>query len=95
MIVSIYGSKSATTPSLTEYLVLAVEWAIAADPCPASLENNPRLTPIIIVFKKAITAPAPIPDICAGGLNAIEKIVLKDEPTFSKLFKTINKAVKT
>ena len=95
MIVSIYGSSKATTPSLTAYGVFAVEWAIAADPCPDSLENNPLFTPIIIVFKKEMNAPAAIPiagSLMEGGLNAIVKIVLKDSPTLSKLVRMINNA---
>ena len=83
MMVSIYGSKRATTPSLTAYGVFAVECAIAADPWPASLENNPRFTPIIIVLRNAINAPAVIPAISAGGLKAILKIVPNDSPTLS------------
>ena len=86
IIVSIYGSKRATTPSLTAYGVFAVECAIAADPCPDSLENNPLFTPIIMVFKNEINAPAATPiagSLIEGGLNAIVKIVLKDSPTCS------------
>ncbi len=37
--VSIKGSNKATMPSLAGYLVLTAEWAIAAEPAPASFEN--------------------------------------------------------
>ena len=39
--VSIYGPSIATAPSRTECFVFAVECAMAADPCPASLEYKP------------------------------------------------------
>ncbi len=37
--VSINGSKSATTPSDAGYFVRTAEWAMAAEPAPASLEK--------------------------------------------------------
>ena len=37
--VSTNGSNNATTPSLTGSLVLEAEWAIEAEPTPASLEK--------------------------------------------------------
>ena len=40
--VSMNGSSSATMPSLTGSSVLAAEWAIAAEPIPASFENTAR-----------------------------------------------------
>ena len=46
-IVSMNGSKRATTPSSTGSDVLAAEWAIAAEPMPASFEKTARLIPII------------------------------------------------
>ena len=45
MSVSISGSSSATTPSETGSSVLAAEWAMGAEPWPASLEKRPRWTP--------------------------------------------------
>ena len=44
-IVSMKGSRPATTPSRTGSSVLAAEWAIGAEPCPASEENKARLMP--------------------------------------------------
>ena len=98
IIVSIYGSNKATTPSLVEYGVFAVEWAIAAEPWPDSLENKPLFTPINIVFKNAINAPEATPVAGTskdGGLNAMVNMVLKELPTWSKFVITINKAQKT
>ena len=46
-IVSMNGSSRDTTPSSTGFLTLAAEWAIAAEPIPASFENTARLTPMI------------------------------------------------
>ncbi len=43
--VSMNGSSSATMPSRTGYGVRAAEWAIAAEPAPASLENAARRNP--------------------------------------------------
>ena len=42
-IVSINGSSKATVPSSTGWETLAAEWAIAADPIPASFENTALL----------------------------------------------------
>ena len=36
--VSMNGSRSDTSPSLTGSLARAAAWAMGADPCPASLE---------------------------------------------------------
>ena len=41
--VSINGSRPATTPSRTGSLVWTAEWAIGAEPCPASEENKALL----------------------------------------------------
>ena len=40
--VSIKGSNKATKPSEAEYFVFTAEWAIEAEPAPASLENAAR-----------------------------------------------------
>ena len=45
MMVSINGSKIETIPSETGSLALAAACAIGAEPCPASFEKSPRLTP--------------------------------------------------
>ena len=37
--VSMKGSNNATTPSEAGYFVFTAEWAIAAEPAPASFEN--------------------------------------------------------
>ena len=50
--VSINGSSKATMPSLTGSWVLAAEWAMAADPAPASLEKQARLAPMTKTPKK-------------------------------------------
>ena len=43
--VSMNGSSNATIPSRIGYWVRAAEWAIAAEPAPASLENAARWNP--------------------------------------------------
>ena len=45
--VSMNGSSSATWPSVEGSLVLTAEWAIEADPMPASLEKAARWKPTI------------------------------------------------
>ena len=45
--VSMNGSSKATIPSDAGYLVLTAEWAMAADPAPASFENAALLNPVI------------------------------------------------
>ena len=45
--VSIKGSNKATKPSEAGYLVLTAEWAIEAEPAPASFEKAARLNPVI------------------------------------------------
>ena len=52
-IVSINGPNIATSPSLTGSVVLAAPWAIVSVPVPASFENMPLRTPIIIKLPKA------------------------------------------
>jgi hypothetical protein len=69
--VSMNGSSSATTPSDTGSSVLAAEWAMGAEPWPASLEKRPRRTPHISVSRNA---PVPVPATPAAGLNASVKI---------------------
>ena len=44
-IVSMKGSRPATMASRTGSLVLAAEWAIGEEPCPASFENSARFIP--------------------------------------------------
>ena len=65
--VSINGSNKATKPSEAGYLVFTAEWAIEAEPAPASFEKAARLKPTI---KTPMTPPTPI----AFGLNASETI---------------------
>ena len=43
--VSMKGSSSDTMPSETGSSPRAAAWAMGAEPCPASFENKPRLTP--------------------------------------------------
>ena len=45
MTVSMNGSSRATKPSVTGRRVLTAEWAIAAEPSPASLEKAARWKP--------------------------------------------------
>ena len=66
--VSMKGPSIATRPSRTGSSTLAVECAMAADPCPASLENSPRLSPHVKVIQ--IVAPAADPPTMLVGLNA-------------------------
>ena len=72
--VSINGSKSATNPSDAEYLVLTAEWAIDAEPAPASFENAALWKP---TNKTPIIEPTPK----AVGLNA--SVIIK--PTASSI----------
>ncbi len=74
IIVSTNGSNEATKPSCTGCSVLAAACAIGADPWPASFENKPRLTPIVIVLIK--TAPAN-PPVAAVPVKASVTIILK------------------
>ena len=67
--VSINGSNNATSPSDAEYLVLTAEWAIEADPAPASLEKAALLNP---TNNTPITLPTPT----AVGLNA--SVIIKE-----------------
>jgi hypothetical protein len=66
--VSMNGSSRATRPSLAGCLVFTAEWAIGAEPRPASLENAARLKPMI-------SAPS-TPPATPSGLNAPSMIVL-------------------
>ena len=65
--VSMRGSRRATTPSETGSGVLAAAWAMGAEPCPASLEKSPRRTPHMRVTTKT---PAPTPATPAWGSKA-------------------------
>jgi len=58
--VSTIGPTDATRPSLMGYFVLAAAWAMAADPCPASLENKPRYTPHLRARKNEEPANPPV-----------------------------------
>ena len=64
--VSINGSSKETIPSVTGSLVLTAEWAIGAEPIPASLENTALLNPKIKTPKK--------PPVTPSGENAPTKI---------------------
>ena len=65
--VSINGSNKATNPSDAEYFVFTAEWAMDAEPAPASLLNAALLNP---TNKTPIKPPTPI----AVGLKASLKI---------------------
>ena len=62
--VSINGSRSATKPSDAAYFVLTAEFAIDAEPAPASFENAARLKP---TKRTPIMLPTPI----VVGLKAL------------------------
>ena len=65
--VSIKGSMPATTASRTGSLVLAAEWAMGDDPCPASLENRARFIP----YRKAYPAVPPMKaPVISWGMKA-------------------------
>src|SRR5699024_12403557 len=66
MTVSMKGSSRATKPSEIGRRVLTAEWAIGAEPIPASLEKAERWKPMIMT---PMTPPA-----MPCGLNAPEKI---------------------
>ncbi len=74
--VSIKGSSKATTPSSTGWETLAAEWAMAAEPIPASLEKTARFTPIIRIPRNP---PSP-----ASKENALSKISTKAAGICSK-----------
>ena len=59
-IVSINGSSRETIPSVTGSSVLTAEWAIEAEPIPASLENTARWKPIIMAPSAPPATPSPV-----------------------------------
>jgi len=65
--------------------VRTAEWAIVAEPRPASLENTARWKPMII----APSAPPPTP----SALNAPESICSKAQPSASRLVKSSSAAI--
>ena len=79
-IVSINGSKIATIPSLTGCSAFAAAWAMGAEPCPASLENNPRLTPLLKAY--AMVAPKKPPE-AADPLKTSAKMLINEGIIFS------------
>ena len=87
MIVSINGPSIATKPSLTGSVVFAAPCAIVSVPVPASLENIPRRTPIIIMLpsappetalpvKASLIISANTPGISAIFLERIKKAAI-------------------
>ncbi len=66
-------------PSDTGSGARAEEWAIGAEPCPASFENRPRLTPLFIA--NAIDAPIN-PPTAAVPVNTVEKSEIMDGMMF-------------
>ena len=73
--VSISGSSRDTNPSVIGSLVRTAEWAMAAEPTPASFENAARLNPWISAPTRPPATPKP--------LNAPSKIWPKAQPTLS------------
>ena len=58
--VSMNGSSSETMPSVIGSLVRTAEWAMAAEPTPASLEKAARLKPWIKAPTKPPATPSPV-----------------------------------
>ncbi len=83
IIVSINGTKIATSPSETGSFVFAAPCAIVSVPDPASFENKPLLTPILIIVPIA-------PPATALPLNASEIISEKTLGTSWIFFKIID-----
>ena len=71
IIVSMKGSNIDTMPSSIGFSVLEEACAIGADPCPASLEYKPLLTPLV---KAAATEAPKKPPTAAVGVNTCIKI---------------------
>ena len=85
--VSINGSSNATIPSLTGSSVFAAEWAMAAEPSPASLEKTARRKPMMMT---------PImPPVIPSGEKAPCQIAAKAAGIASKFNARISKAVST
>lgn len=74
--VSMNGSSSATWPSVEGSLVLTAEWAIEAEPMPASLEKAARWNP-------TMSTPT-TPPLMTSGLNEPETMSPKAPGTFSR-----------
>jgi hypothetical protein len=85
--VSTKGSSSATVPSVTGSLVRTAEWAIAAEPTPASLENAARRKPWI-------SAPT-TPPVTPRPVKAPAKICPKAQPIICQFMARISSAVTT
>ena len=83
--VSIKGSNNDTIPSVMGSFVLTDEWAIAADPMPASLENTARWKPIIIVPNTPPATPSPVNappkmlPMATGSADALSRIVIREK----------------
>ena len=58
--VSMNGSSSETTPSVTGSFVRTAEWAMDAEPMPASFENTARWNPMIRAPNAPPTTPSPV-----------------------------------
>ena len=86
MIVSINGSNRATVPSSTGFETFAAEWAIAADPIPASFENTARLIPMMSTPRN--------PPKAASGWNAWLIINWKADGIEPRLENKMNKQAK-
>ncbi len=72
----------ATIPSETGSCAFAASWAIGAEPCPASFEKSPRLTPRL----KANEMLAPRnPPVAAEPVNKSLPIGMMDGMIFSML----------
>src|SRR5690606_1689310 len=73
--VSMNGSHRATRPSVIGSLVLTAEWAMEAEPMPASLENAAR-------WKPTISTPM-MPPMPASGVKAPPMIALNAAGTMA------------
>ena len=58
--VSMNGSSSDTMPSVIGSLVRTAEWAMEAEPMPASLENTARWKPMIRAPSAPPATPSPV-----------------------------------
>ncbi len=76
-VVSANTSKMPNRPCCTGPLVSAAAWAIGAEPKPASLENTPRATPLVMALVMVMPTAPPT---TAEGLKAPTKMALSTGP---------------
>ena len=69
--VSINGSSNATSPSDAAYFVFTAEWAIDAEPTPASFENAAQANQAAIVLKDLLGMESTFSGAIIGLLLAV------------------------